>query len=92
MGGRNLTIGQRREIERLNADGVRPCEIVQAVGVTTATIYWEVKRGDTGQLNRHYRPEYNAAAERNAQACIRQRGRRKRREVTTGGCMYHDKL
>ncbi len=80
MGGRNLTIGQRREIERLNADGVWPREIAQAVGVTTATIYRELKRGDTGRLNRHYRPEYNAeAAEQDAQARIRQRGRRKRR-------------
>lgn len=81
MAGRNLTLGQRREIERMNAEGIRPCEIAQAVGVTAATIYRELKRGDTGQLNRFYRPAYDAeAAERNAQARIRQRGRKKRRD------------
>lgn len=40
----------------------------EAVGVTTATIYRELKRGETGELDKHFRPAYSAvAAEREVQ-------------------------
>jgi len=44
MAGMCLTLGKRREIERLYAEDKRPSEIAEAVGVTTATIYRELKR------------------------------------------------
>lgn len=37
MAGNCLTFSQRREIERLYAAGARPCEIAEAIGVTTTT-------------------------------------------------------
>lgn len=49
-----------------------------AAGVTTATIYRELKRGETGELDKHFRPAYSAeAAERAVRLSIRNRGRRK---------------
>ncbi len=78
MAGIYLTLGKRREIERLCNDDMRPSEIAAAVGVTTATIYREIKRGETGELARNFRPEYSAeAAERAVRLSIRNRGRRK---------------
>lgn len=60
MAGICLTLGKRREIERLYNDDMRPSEIAAAVGVTTATIYRELKRGETGELDKHFRPAYSA--------------------------------
>lgn len=78
MAGICLTLGKRREIERLYNDDMRPSEIAAAVGVTTATIYRELKRGETGELDKHFRPAYSAeAAERAVRLSIRNRGRRK---------------
>ncbi len=73
-----LTLGKRWEIERLYNDDMRPSEIAAAVGVTTATIYRELKRGETGELDKHFRPAYSAeAVERAVRLSIRNRGRRK---------------
>ena len=55
MAGICLTLGKRREIERLYNDDMRPSEIAAAVGVTTATIYRKLKRGETGELDKHFR-------------------------------------
>ena len=78
MAGICLTLGKRREIERLYNDDMRPSEIAAAVGVTTATIYRELKRGETGELDKHFRPAYSAeAAELAVRLSIRNRGRRK---------------
>ncbi len=78
MSGMYLTIGQRREIERLYAEDKAPSEIAEHVGVTTATIYRELHRGDTGELNKHYSPAYSAEiAEKTVRLSMRNRGRRK---------------
>ena len=78
MAGMCLTLGKRKEIERLYAADTSPSEIAAAVGVTTATIYRELHRGETGELNEHFRPAYSAeTAERNVRLSIRNRGRRK---------------
>jgi IS30 family transposase len=78
MAGTCLTLGKRKEIERLYAADTKPSEIAAAVGVTTATIYRELRRGETGELNEHYRPAYCAeVAERAVKSSIRNRGRRK---------------
>ena len=86
MAGICLTLGKRREIERLYAEDMRPSEIARAVGVTTATIYRELKRGETGELDKHFRPAYSAeAAERAVRLSIRNRGREKVREINPKG-------
>lgn len=73
-----LTLKDRREIERLYGENVSPREIAVAVGVTTATIYREIKRGETGKLNGHYRPAYSAeTAEWRIRRSVRNRGRKK---------------
>lgn len=78
MAGIYLTLGKRKEIERLYAADKRPSEIADAVGVATATIYRELKRGETGELDEHYRPAYNAeVAERAVRSSMRKRGRRR---------------
>ena len=78
MDGNCLTFSQRREIERLYAAGARPCEIAEAIGVTTTTVYRDLKRGATGELDEYYRPAYSAdIAERTFQRSLRRRGRRK---------------
>ncbi|MBR0063650.1 MAG: helix-turn-helix domain-containing protein, partial [Oscillospiraceae bacterium] len=60
MPGFYLKIGQRREIELLYAADTAPSEIAEVVGVSTQTIYRELKRGETGELNEHFRPAYSA--------------------------------
>lgn len=78
MPGFYLKIGQRREIERLYAADTAPSEIAEVVGVSTQTIYRELKRGETGELNEHFRPAYSAeVAERNVRLSMRNRGRRR---------------
>lgn len=78
MAGRYLTIGQRREIERLHEADKTPSEIAAVVGVTAQTIYRELHRGETGELNKHYRPAYSAeVAEKAVRLSMRNKGRRK---------------
>ena len=79
MAGICLTLGKRREIERLYNDDMRPSEIAAAVGVTTATIYRELKRGETGELDKHFRPGVLGGGRRSGRVrlSIRNRGRRK---------------
>lgn len=84
MAGTCLTLADRREIERLYAADTKPSEIAAAVGVTVATIYRELKRGETGGLNRNYCPAYSAeAAEKAVRRSMRNRGRRK--QANSGG-------
>lgn len=81
MAGICLTLGKRREIERLYAEDMRPSEIARAVGVTTATIYRELKRGETGELDKRergrtrairlYFPEYLLSVTRRAVVIVK---------------------
>lgn len=78
MAGMYLTLGQRREIEWLHAEDKTPSKIAEVVGVTAQTIYRELHRGETGKLNKHYRPAYSAeVAEKAVKLSMRNRGRRK---------------
>ena len=45
---RYLTFGDREKIETEYAAGGRPADIAIDLGVHVATIYKELKRGDTG--------------------------------------------
>lgn len=84
MPGKYLNLKKRREIERLRADDKSPTEIAGVMGVTTATIYRELHRGEKRDesgaviLNEHGSPAYDAeTAERNVRASMRSRGRRR---------------
>lgn len=86
MAGKCLTYSQRREIERLYTAGAAPAEIAKAIGVTVATVYRELHRGETGKLDAFYRPEYSAdVAECALQSALRNRGRRKLSAGTESG-------
>ena len=71
MAGNCLTLADRREIERLYAADEKPSVIAAAVGVSVATIYRELKRGETGGLNGNYCPAYSAETAEKAVVVLR---------------------
>ncbi len=79
---RYITFADRREIAALYQANARPADIAGRLGVTTATIYRELKRGETvGEdgapvLDRNQRRAYNPViAQQTVQANIGRRGR-----------------
>lgn len=77
MAYRYLTFEDRQKIEALHANRVRPLEIAARLGVHTATIYNELKRGYTGERDEAQREVYSAErAQRVVQENFRHRGRR----------------
>ena len=77
-----ITFSDRREIAALYQANERPADIAGRLGVTTATIYRELKRGETvGEdgapvLDRNRRRAYNPViAQQTVQASFRRRGR-----------------
>lgn len=74
---RYLTFGDREKIETEYAAGGRPADIAIDLGVHVATIYKELKRGDTGQLDKNMRREYSAElAQRRLIENVKCRGRK----------------
>lgn len=79
MSWKCITFDDRKKIEQMYAEDKKPYEIANVVGVTVATIYRELKRGYTGELNANYCPAYSAEnAEKEVRRSVRNRGRRKR--------------
>lgn len=80
-----LTLEHRRKIEELYAADKKPQEIADVLGVTVATIYRELHRGETRdaesgeiKVNEHYLPAYDAeTAEKRVRLSVRNRGRRR---------------
>lgn len=62
--------------------GERPADIAERLGVAVATIYRELKRGYTGELDSYARPKYNADL---AQAAVQENFRRRGNRRTTDG-------
>lgn len=74
---RYLTFEDRKKIEAWYARGDRPLEIAARLGVHTATIYHELKRGYTGELDKAQREKYSAVqAQQIVQSNFKRRGRR----------------
>lgn len=74
---RYLTFGDREKIETEYAAGGCPADIAIDLGVHVATIYKELKRGDTGQLDKNMRREYSAElAQRRLIESFKCRGRK----------------
>lgn len=79
---RTITFDDRKAIAVLYEKGVATAEISESVGIPKKTLYGELKRGDTGELDQNQRPAYDPVlAQRTYQENIRRRGR-KRKEVT----------
>lgn len=77
-----ITFADRKQIAALYRLNTRPADIAERLGVTTATIYRELKRGETiGEdgapvLDRNRRRAYNPViAQQTVQANFRRRGR-----------------
>lgn len=60
MGGRHLTPADRKIIEERWLAGDSVADIAECVGAHRATIYLELKRGDTGVMDRNGRSGYSA--------------------------------
>jgi len=72
-----ISMSERKTIEQMYLAGDRPANIAKSLGVHTATIYHELKRGATGNLDINQRPEYcPQTAQRNLMRSLRNRGRR----------------
>ena len=77
-----ITFSDRREIAALYQANARPADIAEKIGVSTAAIYRELKRGETVEedgapvLDRNRRRAYNpVVAQQRVQANFRRRGR-----------------
>ena len=76
-GYRYLTLSDREALEAHYLQGERVQDIADRLGVHVATVYKELKRGDTGSLDRNMRPEYSAKlAQQRLAENFRRRGRR----------------
>ena len=57
-------------------NGDRVADIADGLGVTTATVYRELKRGETGGLDRNLRKAYNPVlAQQRVQENFKRRGK-----------------
>ena len=77
-----ISFSDRKQIAALYQTNARPADIAEKIGVTTATIYRELKRGETvGEdgapvLDRNRRRAYNpVVAQQTVQANFGRRGR-----------------
>ncbi len=77
MGCRYLTFENRKTLEALYAANEELTTIAAALGVHLATVYRELIRGDTGELDKNGRNGYNAElAQGTIQQSLKRRGRR----------------
>ena len=79
---RNLTYEDRKILEKLYANGLRLPDLADILNVHLATIYRELSRGDTGEMDSHGRSGYNTEkAQRLLKQNLKKRGKRR---VTNG--------
>lgn len=79
---RYLTLEDRRSLEQLYSQGAGLSDIASSLKVHIATVYRELARGDTGELNEHGREGYSAeVAQKAFQDSLKRRGRKQ--TVTT---------
>ena len=73
---RYIAFRDREQIAARYLNGDRVADIAAGLGVTTATVYRELKRGETGELDRNQRREYNPVlAQQRVQASFKRRGK-----------------
>lgn len=76
-GYRYMTLADRQKLESLYLKGERVQDIADELGVHVATVYKELKRGETGGLDRNMRSEYSATlAQRRLAENFKKRGRK----------------
>lgn len=78
-GYRYMTLADRQKLESLYLKGERVQDIADELGVHVTTVYKELKRGETGGLDRNMRSEYSATlAQRRLAENFKKRGRKQR--------------
>ena len=60
MGARHLTLEDRKKMETMYAKNCTAAEIAAALSVCKSTIYHELRRGYTGNMDENGRPGYYA--------------------------------
>lgn len=86
MSGKYLTLKDRRLIAKRYNEEARVLDIAYKIGCHPATIYEELRRGDTGKLDKNQRPEYDPRlAQRTFQEAIRRRGNRRTTTTAESG-------
>ena len=74
---RYLTFEDRKSLEALYAEGKELSEIADTLGVHLATVYRELIRGNTGELDKNGRSGYSAElAQQMLQRNLKRRGRK----------------
>lgn len=78
MACKYLTLQDRKKIARLYLEEARVLDIANKIGCHPATVYEELRRGNTGRLDKNQRREYDPMlAQQKAQEAIRRRGNRR---------------
>ena len=73
---RYIDFRDREQIAARYLNGDRVADIAAGLGVTTAPVYSELKRGETGELDRNQRREYYPVlAQQRVQASFKRRGK-----------------
>lgn len=86
MAGKYLTLQDRKTIAKMYREEARVLDIAIKIGCHPATIYEELRRGDTGKLDERQRPEYDPKlAQGRVQEAIRRRGNRRNAATVTDG-------
>ena len=74
-----LTMSDRRTLAQMYIAEASVFDIAKTLNCHPQTIYDELKRGDTGKLDKNHRHEYNPdLAQQTVQANVRRCGRRRR--------------
>ena len=77
MSYKYLTFADRQKIESLHSQGKALAEIAKDIKCSIATIYNELNRGDTGELDKNGRNGYSAdLAQKNINASLKCRGKK----------------
>ena len=75
-----LTYENRLQLSQMYTNGKSSMEIATALGVHVATIYLEIKRGYTGEVDENNRPVYSAEkAEAQTRENVKRKGRYQRK-------------
>ena len=83
---RTVTLPDRKVLAKLWAEGESPVEIAVKLGFSPSTIYSELKRGSTGELDQNQRPAYDPTLGQQVyQSNLRNRGRRGTEAKQAGG-------
>lgn len=74
-----LNLAERKKIEKAYADGMSVSEISELIGKERTTIYRELQKGYTGELDENMRPGYSAKIAQERQNTLKAQRKNHRR-------------